>query len=78
VPMRMHADVVVVPLSSSKDSANADVHRRDDGAMFVTPMYIVDWIANPHASLDDHVLLKSRRRTHPAALAAATRGAAQI
>lgn len=53
-------DVVIAPSTTKRPSA---LLKRciDHGAVCVTPRYVVDWLAMPHTSLDEHVLLSSRR-----------------
>lgn len=53
-------DVVIAP-STIKRPIAAVKRCINQGAVCVAPGYVVDWLAMPHALLDEHVLLSSRR-----------------
>lgn len=70
VPLSRAADVVVA--SASAAAASPAVQARvKDGAVCVSSLYVVDWLAQPHAGLGAHVLLGSRPSAKVAAAEAA-------
>lgn len=74
VPLTQAADVVLVAAAAAATTSAVALQVRD-GAAAAAALYVVDWLSNPSAPLEGHLLLRSKPGARLAA-AERARGAA--